>query len=389
MNRKQFIILLVFAAVIGTAGLIVHQQRNRSWQGAGASLGRKLLPGLAVNDIAQISIRSGTNVLDLAKSDNFWRVRERGSYPADFSAISDLLLKFADLKIIQSQEVGPSQLGRFELLPPGSATNAGTLIEFKDSGGKVLNTVLLGKKHLKQTAGNPQFAGLGDEGWPDGRYVMVGTGAKTLDVISDPLDNVQPNPARWLDKEFFSIEKPRAIAVQFPAATNSWKLARASLTNDWQLADAGAGEKLDPAKISSVTSPFSSASFNDVAPTNQTENADQTNTAVLTVETFDGFSYVARIGGKHADDYPVSFTLTASLPAARVPAEDEKPADKARLDKEFKAQADKLSAKLAKEKKLEGWIYSVPAYSIDPILKTRGQLLAETRTNEPPQAAKK
>ncbi len=353
-----------------------------------AGLGRKLLPGLAVNDIAQISIRSGTNALDLVKSENFWRVRERGDYPADFSAISDLLLKFADLKIIQSQEVGPSQLGRFELLPPGSATNSGTLIGFKDSGGKVLNTVLLGKQHLKQTAGNPQLAGQGDGGWPDGRYVMIGTGARTLEVISDPLDNVQPDPARWLNKEFFSIEKPRAIAVQFPAATNSWKLARGSLTNDWQLADAGAGEKLDPAKISSVTSPFSSVSFNDVAPTNQMADPGRTNAAVLTVETFDGFTYVVRIGGKKDDDHAVTFSVAANLPARRVPASDEKPADKARLDQAFMAQHDKLSAKLAKEKKLEGWIYSVPAYSIDPILKSRGQLLAETRTNKPPQAAK-
>jgi hypothetical protein len=69
-----------------------------------------------------------------------------------------------------------------------------------------------------------------------------------------------------LNKDFLSIEKPRAIAVQFPEATNSWKLTRASETNDWQLADAKPGEKPDASKISSVTSPFSSASFNDVAP---------------------------------------------------------------------------------------------------------------------------
>ena len=64
-----------------------------------------------------------------------------------------------------------------------------------------------------------------------------------------------------MNKDFFSIEKPRSIAVQFPEATNSWKLTRASETNDWQLADAKAGEKLDASKISGVTSPFSSPSL--------------------------------------------------------------------------------------------------------------------------------
>ena len=100
------------------------------------------------------------------------------------------------------------------------------------------------------------MGGMTDEGWPDGRYVMAGAGTKTVDVISDPLDNLQPRPEQWLDKDFFSIENPSAIEEQFPEATNSWKLTRASATNDWQLADARPGEKLDSSKISGVTSPF-------------------------------------------------------------------------------------------------------------------------------------
>ena len=84
---------------------------RHSWQGGGQTIGQKLLPDLPVNDIAQITIQSGTNELDLAKRDNLWRVRERDDYPANFSQISDLLLKFADLKIVQTEEIGPSQLG--------------------------------------------------------------------------------------------------------------------------------------------------------------------------------------------------------------------------------------------------------------------------------------
>ena len=187
---------------------------------------------------------------------------------------------------------------------------------------------------------------MGDEGWPDGRYVMAGAGAKTVAVISDPLDTVQPKPDQWLNKDFLTVEKPRTIAVQFPEATNSWKLDRASETNDWQFADAKAGEKLDSAKISSVTSPFSSASFNDVAAAPASAAASNT---VLTVETFDGFTYTASIGPKQDDNYPVRFTITASLPAARTPAKDEKPEDKAKLDKEFQARQKTLADKLAKE----------------------------------------
>jgi hypothetical protein len=375
MNRKQFIILLALVVVIGTAGLIVRQRGRDSWQNSSQSTGRKLLPSLPVNDIAQITIESGTNELNLAKRDNIWRVRERGDYPADFSQISELVLKFADLKIVQAEEIGPSQLGRLELLPPGLGTNAATLVEFKDQSGKTINSILLGKKHMRRPAGNSGLGGMGEEGWPDGRYVMAGAG-KTVAVISDALDKAEPKPESWLNKDFFSVEKPSSISVQFPEATNSWKLTRVSETNDWQLAGARPGEKLDSSKISSVTSPFSSPGFNDVSPA----AAGLTNATLLKVETFDGFAYTAKIGPKAGDDYPVNFFVIANLPASRTPAKSETPEEKSKLDTEFKERQKSLADKLAREKQFENWVYSVPASVVDPVITPRIELLAEVKT---------
>jgi len=366
MNRKQFIILLVLVAVVGVAGLLVYQRNNNSWHSEGASIGQKLLPNFPINDVAQIAIKSGTNTLTLARQNNIWCVGERNNYPANFSQISQMLTKLADLKVIQSQDVGPSQLGRFELLPPGAGQGTATSVEFKDQGGKSLGTLLLGKKHMKKPAGNSPMGGMGDEGWPDGRYVMVGTGATTAALISDPLDDIQSKPDQWLNKDFLSVEKPRSIAVEFPQTTNSWKLSRTSETNDWQLADAKAGEKLDSSKISSVTSPLSSPSFNDVATLS---NASTGSNTMLTIETFDGFTYVSKIGPKENDNYPVSFSITANLPAA----------DKA--DKDAQARQKTLADKLAKEQALTNWVYQMPSYSLDEVLKSRQQLMAEASTN--------
>ncbi|MDR3460461.1 MAG: DUF4340 domain-containing protein [Verrucomicrobiae bacterium] len=379
MNRKQFILLVVLMLVVGAAGLLVRQRSHDSWQSDAGTIGQKLLPHLAVNDIAQVTIKSGVTELNLAKRDNLWRVRERGDYPANFSQISDLLVKFADLKVAQSEDIGPSQLGRFELLPPGGGSTSGTLVEFKDQSGKTVNSVLLGKKHMKKPTGSSQFGGMGDEGWPDGRYVMAGADSKKLAVVSDPLENVQTGPEPWLNKDFLSIEKPRVIAVQYPEATNSWKLTRASETNDWQLADAGAGEKLDASKISGVTSPFSSPSFNDVAPRKESGTNPVT---VLTVETFDGFTYVVKIGKAEGGNYPASFTISAQIATERSPGKDEKAEDKVRLDQAFKEQQGRLNEKLARETAFTNWIYQLPSYSVDQLLKPRGQLLAEVKKDE-------
>ncbi|HUZ08289.1 MAG TPA: hypothetical protein VMV89_12490, partial [Candidatus Paceibacterota bacterium] len=150
-------------------------------------------------------------------------------------------------------------------------------------------------------------------------------------------------------------------------------------TNDWQLANAKPDEKLDSTKISSVTSPFSSVSFSDVAPLDA-KTANAASNIVLTAETFDGFTYVAKIRPEQDDNYPVSFSISASLPAERTAAKDEKPDEKTKLDQAFKEQHDKLVAKLAKEQKYEKWIYYLPSYSLDELLKTRGQLLVETNS---------
>ncbi|HEX4349296.1 MAG TPA: hypothetical protein VH251_02860, partial [Verrucomicrobiae bacterium] len=130
--------------------------------------------------------------------------------------------------------------------------------------------------------------------------------------------------------------------------------------------------------ISSVTSPFSSVNFNDVGAAATGSAAHST---TMTVETFDGFSYAAKIGPKQDDNYPVTFTVTANLPASRTPAKDEKPEDKARLDKDFQTRQKTLADKLAKEQTFTNWVYQLPAYSIDEMLKTRQQLLEEANTN--------
>jgi hypothetical protein len=357
MNRKQFAILLVLVAVIGGAGLIIHQRGSQSWQGADQSAGQKLLPNLSVNDVAKITIQSGTNNLNLARQNNLWCVLERGGYPANFQQISDLLLKLADLKIVESDDVGPSQLGRYNLLPPGTDTNTATVITFSDANGKALASLLLGKKHMKKPSG-----GGDDTGWPDGRYVMVGgnTGGGAVDLISDSLDAVDPNPATWLNKDFFSIEKPGSISVQYPVATNSWALTRVSETNDWQLANANPGERLDSSKVSGVTSPFSSASFNDVLPAStDPATAGLTNPTTISVKTLDGLSYTATIGSKQNGNYPLTLAVTAdAAPKANTNA-------------------------LAKAQTFAHWIYQVPDYAVDPLLVPRSQLL-EVQTNSSP-----
>ena len=71
--------------------------------------------------------------------------------------------------------------------------------------------------------------------------------------------------------------------------------------------------------------------------------------------------------------------MTAQIPKERTPGKDEKPEDKARLDKEFKEKQKKLEEKLAQEKAYEKWVYLVSNWTVDSLLKERAQLLVEKK----------
>jgi hypothetical protein len=262
-------------------------------------------------------------------------------------------------------------------------TNTAVLVELRDQGGKVIKSLLLGKTHMRKAEGRPSPMGeMGEsEGWPDGRYVMVGTGAKTVAVVSDPLSNVEAKPESWLNKDFFKVEKIRSIAVAYPVTTNSWKITRDSETaSEWKLAEAKPDEKLDSSKTSSFSYALSSPSFSDVLPADtKPEPVGLDKPTVMTLDTFDDFTYTIKLGQKTNDNVPLVVAVTAQIPKERTPGKDEKPEDKTRLDKEFKDKQKKLEDKLSQEQSFEKWVYLVSNWTVDSLLKERSQLLAEKK----------
>ena len=383
MNRKQFIVLLVLVLVLGAWGLKQWRNQTSSWGGGGATIGQKLLGDFPVNDVAQIAIKRGTNELSLAKKNDLWRVAQRGDYPANFAEISGLLLKLKDLKVVQTETVGASQLPRLELAPSGA--NPPTTVEFRDAGGKAIKTLALGKKHMKSGGQRSPMEDGGDGGFPDGRYVMAGGAPDRVALISDALANLEPNAGPWLNKDFFKVEKARAIGVTFPQATNSWQLVRDTEGGTLKFAEVKPDEEPDANKASGVGTPFASPSFDDVVVGATPELTGLSQPTVVAIETFDGFNYAIKVGAKTNENYFLTLTVDATLPKERTAGKDEKPEDKAKLDKEFADQQKKLEEKLAMEKAFEPWTYLVSGWTVDAVLKERAQLLVDKKEAPKPE----
>lgn len=377
MNRKQLITLLVVVLVVGGIGLAVYKDKNETRPSA--RMGQKLVGDFPANDVTQITIRHSDAEVNLVRGEQGWTVRERNNYPANFEQIADLVRKIQDLKVVQTQPAGPSHLQKLELLEPGKGTGSGTLLQFKGAGDKVIQSLLLGAKHKRKSQGDSPF----DEGgWPNGRYVLPEK-SDVVAVISDPLSQAEPKPEQWVRKDFFKVEKLRSINMTATNEADSWNASRESEAGSWQLSDLLPGEQADTNKLSGFSFALNYPSFTDVAVNKSPEETGLDKPAVITLQTFENFTYTLKIGKKTADDgYYTAVDVKADLPKEREPGKDEKPEEKERLDKEFKEKRDKAEEKLSQEQALQGWVYVVPKWTLESVMKTRAELLAGKDDNK-------
>jgi hypothetical protein len=372
MNRKTFLILLVLVAVLGGAGLVLLKQDYGGWRGSGAKTGAKPFETLPVSDVAQIRLTDGRGEVTLINQGERWTVKQRGDYRANHQDIGDLLVKLPDVKVVQSENIGASLLPRLNLVEPGKDAKpeeAGTRLELSDKSGKVLASLLLGKKVIKKEDSPLPIK----QEIPVGRYVLS-PGSQTVLVISDALTSAEAKPERWLARDFFKAERIRSLTAGGDGA--QWKIARSEEYEQWKFADGGG--QLDPSAAVAAVNALASLAASDVAPDAKAEILDKPR--MLVAETFDNLIYTVKLAKKPgSDDYFLSFTVAGEPPRARQPEKGEKPEDKERLDQQFADGLKKLDERLKLEKSLAVWTYVVAGKTLEPLLKDRAQLVAVPR----------
>ncbi len=380
MTRQQFLILLIAVVVLGGAGLAVVWRDVDDYRASGARLGAKLLPKLRIADVAEVRLQDAKSQATLTRKEKTWVVQERGGYPASFQEISDLMIKLVELKVTQSEQVGESLWPRLDLAEPGAGKGegVGTLIEFKDSAGKPLTRLVLGKKVLKKEPLNPLPAA--KDGVPAGRYVRVAGGKDTVIVVSDPLNSAEARPGRWLSKEFFKIERIRTLAVGPEGAAPGWKIARNEEWGQWKFA-AGGGD-LNPSAAVTAVNKLGSLSFDDVVAEVKGQATEKPVVAVA--ETFDNLTYTVRMAKKvGAPDYLVNITVAGEPPKQRAAEKGEKKEEAARRDKEFAESRKRLEGRIALEKMLGQWTYVISGRELEPLLMSRADMLPPKRGEKP------
>lgn len=372
MNRKQFLILVLALIVLGGAGLAMFWQDIAAYRASGAKIGARLLPEFKLADVAQMRLQDDKQQVTLIRKDTGWVVKERGGYPASFQEISDLMVKLAELKVTQSEQIGASLLARINLNEPGKGEGAGTLVEFRDAKDKPLARLVLGKKILKKDPLNPLPNAV--DGVPAGRYVLHPDAKDTVAVVvSDPLNNAEANPGRWLQKDIFKADRIKTLTVT-PESGTGWKITRTEEWGQWKFASGG-GDLAASRAVAAVNA-LGTMSFSDVAPDPKPEEMEKPYTIVA--ETFDSLVYTIKIAKrKSGEDYFVNASVSGEPPKSRPVEKDEKAEQKARRDKDFEDTRKRLELRLAREKAQSAWTYVVGRKEVEPLLRDRADLVAK------------
>ncbi|MGB7542365.1 MAG: DUF4340 domain-containing protein [Burkholderiales bacterium] len=385
MNRKQFLILLAVLVVLAAAGAGVLVSDRSAWKSADSRIGQRLVPGLRISDVAGIAIRDASGELHLAKGEGGWTVRERAGFAADTGRIGELLLKLAELKIVQDESLPESQRTRLQLVEPkdGTTPGAGTLLELKDAKGATLARLLLGRKVMKNAeAASPG----GDAGEATGRYLVAANDARTMLVVSEPFSQVEAKPDEWLIKDLIRAERVKSIASIGGDGRQRWRVTRDNDSADWKFA--GSKEKPDLQKATDLASSLGWVNLVDVVADPAKADTGLERAVAIKADTFDGLAYTLRIGNKAGDNYYVGIAAAGEPLKARTPEKGEKAGDKANKDKEFDERRKKLEEQLGREKQLGRWTYLVAKSGIEPLLRERAQLLPEKKKDAKETAKK-
>lgn len=403
MSKAQVLTLWFIAAVLGIAVIAVKATQNTGTESVTAyDRGEKLLPDLPAREVSTVTVEGPDESVTIRKEDNQWIVSERDNYPANTNMLGEFLNTLVELEAAQGLEAGTSYDSRFGMDNAAStAEDHGLHVTFNDANGKELAKIALGKN--SRAGGADPFSMMGGGG-SSGRYVRVHTDPDSVYVVEETFPRISAAPKDWLKEDFLRVKNIKRITLKATddASFEPWSIVRSDVNGDFMFETLTDAEEMNTSATNPLKNLFSYGSFEDVVSEEEAaklRNSDQARQVII--NTFDGFTYTIDMAPKRAaepkdeeatppstgdENYLLTIQVSADLPDKRSPAADEKPEDAQKKDEEFAKKQEDLKQQLAEQKKLEGRVFEVTKWSVNPVLKNRSDLVQAKTEPEPAPA---
>ena len=383
MMLKTLSTLAVIAAILIAVTVFVSQ-RNEP---ASPQTGQPVFPELkaTINDVSEISVATQSGTMTILRGADAWRVKEKHGYPADLGKIREALLGLAGLKILEPKTGKPElyeKLGLQDVEAEGSLSMGVTL---KDAAGNTLAEVIIGNdRPAKGNGGQKEL------------FIRKPGNSQTWLALGKL--SVEKNPGEWLDKELVRVEteRVRRLRVIHPDDTRLVLEKTKPADLDYRVVDLPEGQELQSQfTVNNMVSTVASLSLDDVKPRSEIP-FDEQPVVTAVFETFDGLEGTVKLLRKDEKNYvKVSAAFNVDLIRNPEPEEESEseeqddgqvgdaPEQKAQ-DKEETAKPEqtqiKPEAKVKAEiealnKKVEEWVYVIPEFRADVILKKPGDLI--------------
>lgn len=385
MNAKTFTIMGVIAVVLAGAALWVSQHGETTPPGTG----QPVFPGLMakINDVAEIGVSAPRGTITIVRKGESWGVKEKHRYPAHMGKVRGAIIGLGELKILEAKTRKPEFYEKLGVEDVGADGSLSTGVTLKDSAGTTLAEVIVGNQ--RPARGNPG---------QDEVYIRKSGDPRAWLAIGNL--SIEKSAGGWLDEDFLEVEPKRVRRLQIihPDATTLTLEKDAPDELDFTLVNVPAGMEVQSQfVVNNIVSTVASLSLDDVKPTSEIPFDDQA-VVIAVFETFDGLEGTVRLLRKDEKVYvKVSASFNGDLiwkPESEEHSKTDNQAEDARdKDNPEKAKTDapqperptiKPEAEVKAEikalnKRVEEWVYVIPQFRADAILKKPEDLVKQSQ----------
>lgn len=368
--------LAVLAAILIIVTVFVAQQ-----QSGAPPMGQPVFPELkaAINDVTELSVATQSSTITLHREEDTWRVKEKYDYPADLGTVRETLIGLAELKTLEPKTRKPELYEKLGLQDVETKGSLSTGITLKDATGHTLAAAIIGNDRPAK----------GKSGYKE---IFIRKAGDPQTWLVEGRLTVEKNPGEWLNKELVQIETKRVgrLTVTHPDETRLVVEKAKPADLDYQVVDLPEGLEIQSQfTVNNIVSTVTSLSLDDVKPRSEVPfDGQPVVTAVF--ETFDGLQGTVQLLPKDEKNY-VTISAAFNADLIRKPEPEKESAPQAgeqpeaeTQDKEetikpeqpqIKPEAEVKAEIETLNKKVQDWVYIIPKFRADTLLKKPQDLL--------------